>query len=57
MVSENEWALIGATLIDGNGGTPIKDTAVIVKNGVIEYVGDRESIRLEPIRKPPPRGM
>ena len=26
MVLEKEYALVGATLIDGDGGTPVKDT-------------------------------
>lgn len=47
MVLAKDWALIGATLIDGNGGQPIKDTTVIVKNGVIEEVGGRQSIRVK----------
>ncbi|GAH99207.1 unnamed protein product, partial [marine sediment metagenome] len=40
-------ALIGATVIDGNGGPPTSDTAVVVRNGVIEEVGDRDSIKLK----------
>ena len=42
---ERTIVLIGATLIDGNGGEPMTDALVIVKNGIIEYVGrsgDRE---------------
>ncbi len=42
-----EYALIGVTLIDGNGGVPLKDTAIIVKNGVIEEIGEKKAIRLE----------
>lgn len=41
------YALVGATLIDGNGGTPLEDAAIVVKNGVIEEVGDKKSIQLE----------
>lgn len=44
---EKDYALIGATLIDGNGGTPVKDATIVVRNGVIEEVGDRKSVRLE----------
>ena len=47
MKLEKEYALVGATLIDGNGGTPVKDTTVVVKNGVIQEAGDRNSVRLE----------
>jgi len=43
---QKEYALIGATLIDGNGGSPVKDTSIVVRNGVIEEVGDRKSVRL-----------
>lgn len=42
-----EYALIGVTLIDGNGGVPLKDTAIIVKNGVIEEIGEKKTVRLE----------
>ena len=44
---EKDYALIGATLIDGNGGTPVKDATIVVRNGVIEEAGDRKSVRLE----------
>lgn len=47
MEFEKEYALIGATLIDGNGGSPEGDTTVVVKNGVIEEVGDWRSVKLE----------
>ena len=32
-------ALTGATLIDGNGGAPLQDALVIVRDGVIEFAG------------------
>ena len=41
-----EYALTGATVIDGNGGPPQKNTTVVVKNGVIEYVGGWQSANL-----------
>ena len=47
MKSEHLYALTGATLIDGNGGTPLKDSIILVKNGVIKAVGSRRSIDLE----------
>jgi len=47
MKLEEEYALIGGTLIDGNGGIPVKDVTIVVRNGVIEEVGDRKSVRLE----------
>ena len=47
MKLEKEYALTGATVIDGNGGNPVKDTVVIVKNGAIEEVGDRQSVNID----------
>lgn len=47
MELEKGYALIGATLIDGNGGVPVKDTTVVIRNGVIEKVGDVSSVRLK----------
>jgi len=41
------YALTGATVIDGHGGAPLNDTAVLVDNGVIKAVGSRESIIVE----------
>jgi len=38
------YALTGATVIDGHGGAPLNDTTVLVDNGVIKAVGNRESI-------------
>ena len=46
MELEKEYALIGATVIDGNGGPPRKNTTVVVKNGLIDYVGDGKSVNL-----------
>jgi imidazolonepropionase-like amidohydrolase len=45
MKLEKEYMFIGVTLIDGNGGPPVKDTVILVKNGVIEEVCSRNSIR------------
>ena len=46
---ENEFALVGATLIDGNGGPPQKDTTIIAKDGVIHKVaGGKSAIKLDP---------
>ena len=49
MKLENEFALVGVTLIDGNGGPPQEDTTIIVKDGVIHKVGEgRSAIKLNP---------
>jgi imidazolonepropionase-like amidohydrolase len=39
-------ALVGATLIDGTGGAPLADAAVVVRRGKIESVGSRASFEL-----------
>ena len=46
MELEKEYALTGVTLIDGNGGIPVKNTVVVVKTGVIDQVGDRRSVKI-----------
>lgn len=33
-------AILGATLIDGTGADPMQNSLVIVKNGIIDFVGD-----------------
>ncbi len=43
----SEFALADVTLIDGNGGVPVKDMTIVVKNGVIEKIGDGRSLGLE----------
>jgi len=47
MKLEKEYALIGVTMIDGNGGPPINDATVVVKDGVIQEVGNKQSVTLE----------
>lgn len=39
-------ALIGATLIDGTGGPPLTDAAIVVRQGRIEFVGPRAAFEL-----------
>jgi imidazolonepropionase-like amidohydrolase len=39
-------ALVGATLIDGSGGPPLTDAAIVVRDGSIEFVGPRSSFQL-----------
>jgi imidazolonepropionase-like amidohydrolase len=39
-------ALIGATLIDGSGGPPLPDAAIVVRHGRIESVGTRAGFHL-----------
>jgi imidazolonepropionase-like amidohydrolase len=47
MKSDETYALTGATLIDGNGGTPLEDSIVLVKNGEIKAVGNQASVVLK----------
>jgi imidazolonepropionase-like amidohydrolase len=39
-------ALVGATLIDGTGGPPLNDAAIVVRRGTIEFVGPRAGFEL-----------
>src|SRR5262245_54505995 len=37
-------AIVGATVIDGNGGPPIKDATVLIKGARIQQVGPRATV-------------
>ncbi|HJP91430.1 MAG TPA: amidohydrolase family protein [Pyrinomonadaceae bacterium] len=39
-------AIVGATLIDGRGGPPVSDSAVVIRGDRIELVGTRSSIKI-----------
>jgi imidazolonepropionase-like amidohydrolase len=39
-------AIVGGTLIDGNGGEPLRDAAVIVRNGRIAAIGPENSLAI-----------
>jgi imidazolonepropionase-like amidohydrolase len=39
-------ALLGATLIDGTGGPPLEESAIVVRRGRIESVGPRRGFQL-----------
>ena len=39
-------ALVGATLIDGTGGPPLTNAAIVVRHGTIEFVGPRAGFEL-----------
>jgi imidazolonepropionase-like amidohydrolase len=41
-------ALVGATLIDGSGGPPLAEAAIVVRGGRIESVGTRAGFQLPP---------
>jgi imidazolonepropionase-like amidohydrolase len=44
--SSRPIAFVGATLIDGNGGVPLANSAVVVKGGRIVAVGTRDSVTI-----------
>lgn len=46
--NEGKIAVVGATLIDGSGRTPLEDSAVFVKGQRIEAVGPRDSVKVPP---------
>jgi imidazolonepropionase-like amidohydrolase len=46
LILRDDFALLGATLVDGNGGPPLKDSTVVVRNGIITQVGKRKAVRL-----------
>src|SRR4051794_22315346 len=39
-------AIVGATLIDGRGGSPVKDSVVVVRGERIVAAGSRSSVRV-----------
>jgi imidazolonepropionase-like amidohydrolase len=39
-------ALVGATLIDGTGGPPLTDAAVVIRRGRVESIGSRAAFEL-----------
>lgn len=45
-IKSSTIALLGATIIDGTGGKPISDGAILIKDGRIAAVGEARSIRL-----------
>ena len=48
---KNVIAFVGATLIDGNGGEPIQNACVIVRNDKIEFAGKQEKERSQKRRR------
>lgn len=39
-------AIVGATVIDGNGGAPIRDAAIVISGGRIQAIGPRASVSI-----------
>src|SRR5919108_2848848 len=46
--AESVTAIVGATLIDGNGGPPLPDATVVVRGKRIAAVGPRASVTVPP---------
>lgn len=44
--SADGLALVGATVIDGTGGPPLRDAALVVRRGKVESVGPRAGFQL-----------
>jgi imidazolonepropionase-like amidohydrolase len=38
--------IVGATLVDGTGRTPVRDAVVVLRDGKIEAAGPRQSVRI-----------
>ena len=45
---ETAIAIVGVTLIDGNGGAPLADATIVVMNKQIRAVGPRSAITVPP---------
>lgn len=39
-------AIVGATLIDGNGADPTPNSLVLIKNDIIDYAGSSENVKI-----------
>jgi imidazolonepropionase-like amidohydrolase len=46
LAAERSRALLGATLIDGSGGPPLPDAALVIADGRIQAVGRREAVEI-----------
>ncbi len=44
--ADSVFAIVGATLIDGNGGTPLTDASILVRSGRIAAVGPRADVQV-----------
>ncbi len=42
----NSLAIVGATLIDGTGAAPIRDSAVVIQDGLIKAAGPRNKVKI-----------
>lgn len=42
-------AVTHAVVIDGNGGTPIEDGGIVIRNGKVEAVGPAAAVSIPPV--------
>jgi len=42
------FALIGGYLIDGTGSNPVTDSVILIKNGLVEEVGNKVDLEIDP---------
>ena len=47
-VSAQSTAIVGATVIDGNGGPPLADQTIVVQDKRITALGARSSVKVPP---------
>ena len=45
-VSHGHTAIVGATLMDGNGGPPIEDAVIVIEGRTISAVGRRGQVQV-----------
>jgi imidazolonepropionase-like amidohydrolase len=48
ITAQRDFALVGATLVDGTSRAPIEDATIVIRDGKIAAVGPRESIHIPP---------
>ena len=46
--NDDVTAIVGATVIDGNGGPPLNDATIVVRDGRITDIGPKSSIAVAP---------
>jgi len=46
VVAQGEFAIVGATLIDGTGAAPVTDSVVVIRNGRVAAAGTRGKVAI-----------
>jgi imidazolonepropionase-like amidohydrolase len=47
-IAQNVTAIVGATVIDGNGGPPVRDAVIVITQGRITAIGPRAGVSVPP---------